>query len=147
MEGWGDGCEEGGKGGGVVAGESPECAAGGDVASYAGDESWEESDDEESNGSSISSRSLAVNRGQGENGCGFENGIEILDGVEEGDEVEEGGCESNDKLEEHCLGDVARRTVNVSVKLSNRVETWKLTLGSPQQDETRNPVYQLRKHH
>jgi len=122
VEGGRDGCEEGGEGSGVVAGQSPECATGGDVASYAGDESWEESDHEEADGPGVGSCCLAIDCRQGEDGRRFEDGVEVLDGVEEGNEVEEGGSESNDELKEHCLWDVARRTVELLVKLRGSVD-------------------------
>lgn len=77
--------EEAGEGRGVVAGESPEAAAGGDVAAYATDEVGEEGEEEEADGAGFCGGGLAVDFGEGEKVGAGEDGGEVGDAVEDGD--------------------------------------------------------------
>lgn len=94
-EGRRDAGDVGGEWDGVVAGEGPQHAAGGDVGTGEGEGDVDDVEDEEDGGAGLGAGGLEVDRGEGEGGdVGVDYGVDVGDGVEEDDVVEKGGYEA-----------------------------------------------------
>lgn len=101
-----DATEDAGEGGRVVAGQSPEGAAGGEVAAEERDDVGQDGDDEQADGAARGAGRLLIDGGEGEEEGAFEDGVEVGDAVEDGDEVGEACDEADDELGEDGFGDV-----------------------------------------
>lgn len=131
-EGWADASKPAREGGSTVAGDGPQCAAGGDIAARGGNQGGQEGDNQETKSTASGSGSLLVDRGQGEVVRGTDDRGKVIDGVEDSDHVEDTSDETDSHLGKDSLGDVTARPKKIKSALVSRDIEEILTWGSPQ---------------
>lgn len=100
---------------GAVSRDGPECPACGDVATRAGDDGWNEGDDEEAERSASCTRGLTVDLGEGEIVDAVGDGDDVVDGVEYRDHIQDAGNEADAHLSEDCFWDILAGSAGVNL--------------------------------
>jgi hypothetical protein len=142
-----DSTKETRKGGRVVARKCPQCPTSGDIASNTRYQGRKEGHNQQSQGTTTSTRSLAINFCQRESKNTVDHGIEVLNGVEHGNHVQQARQETNDHLCENGLGNVSAGTADWSTVHERITSENRLTLEFPRPNEmSRREFRRCRRH-